>query len=281
MAKSPPKPVVFISHITEEKEIAIAFKTLIEQGFLGLMEVFVASAPSGLDLGRQWLAQITTKLKQCVIEVVIASPKSVKRPWINFEAGAGWVRDIPVIPLCHSGMTPATLPQPLASLQSVSASQEDDLKRTVETLARVLNGNVPELDYGPFIELVRQYAIDSAEIEKLNDESVVVPIAGLSPIELVSLHAILEMSDGTSGTCFVQQVRNQVDQAGMKPSAAILGVKMLERKGLVVITEEFDPYHEQSYPTVSLTEDGWNWIQSNHNVFDFNKSRPMQEDLPW
>lgn len=281
MAKSSPKPVVFISHITEEKEIAIAFKTLIEQGFLGLMEVFVASAPSGLDLGRQWLAQITTKLKQCVIEVVIASPQSVKRPWINFEAGAGWVRDIPVIPLCHSGMTPATLPQPLASLQSVSASQEDDLKRTVETLAKVLNGNVPELDYGPFIELVKQYAIDSAEIEKLKDKSATVPIAGLSPAELASLHAILELSTETIGTCNLHQMRIQVDQSGMKPSAAILGLKMLERKEYVVISDEWDEYNEQSYESVSLTEEGWKWIQSNHEVFDFNKPKPKQEDLPW
>lgn len=106
------KPLVFISHITTEKEIAIALKGLVEQAFLGMVDVFVSSDPNSIAMGGRWLNDITYGLKTCVIEIVLAGPSSVTRPWINFEAGAGWVRDIPVIPLCHSGMTPSVLPAP-------------------------------------------------------------------------------------------------------------------------------------------------------------------------
>lgn len=97
------KPVVFISHITEEKEMAMELKKLIEESFLGMLDVFVSSDENSISSGSKWLDNITSALSSCAIELILCSPNSVKRPWINFEAGAGWVRDIPVIPLCHSG----------------------------------------------------------------------------------------------------------------------------------------------------------------------------------
>lgn len=107
------KTLVFISHITPEKEVAIAFKELIEESFLNMIEVFVSSDGESINMGQRWLESITVALKKCSIEIVLCSPQSVQRPWINFEAGAAWIRDIPVIPLCHSGMEPSKLPVPL------------------------------------------------------------------------------------------------------------------------------------------------------------------------
>ncbi len=49
------KKLVFISHITEEKEIAQALKSLVESTFLHMIEVFVSSDPTSIKLGRQWL----------------------------------------------------------------------------------------------------------------------------------------------------------------------------------------------------------------------------------
>ncbi|PWW84198.1 hypothetical protein CYK95_04780 [Clostridium perfringens] len=98
------KPIVFISHITEEKELAYKVKELIEESFLEMMEVFVSSDGESITAGDRWLDNITNSLTSCVIELILCSSESIKRPWINFEAGAGWIRKIPVIPLCHSGM---------------------------------------------------------------------------------------------------------------------------------------------------------------------------------
>ena len=132
------KPIVFISHITEEKEMALELKQLIEESFLGMLSVFVSSDENSISSGSRWLDNITSALGSCAIELILCSPKSVKRPWINFEAGAGWVREIPVIPLCHSGMEPSSLPVPLNLLQAAKISEMPNLKLIFPVLASAI-----------------------------------------------------------------------------------------------------------------------------------------------
>ena len=155
------KKIVFISHITEEKELAHLVQELIEKSFLGMIEVFVSSDEHSISLGQKWLDNITEALKSCAIEIILCSPNSIKRPWINFEAGAGWVRDIPVIPLCHSGLTPSKLPMPLVLLQSATANEVSSLKLLFPVLAKALGSSVPVVDYDAFtknvIELEKKY----------------------------------------------------------------------------------------------------------------------------
>jgi hypothetical protein len=151
------KSIVFISHITEERKIAIAFKNLIETSFLRMIDVFVSSDDHSISLGQKWLDNITDALKNCSIEIILCSPKSVLRPWINFEAGAAWIRNIPVIPLCHSGMTPSSLPVPLNLLQAASASQISSLNLIFPVLARSIGSQVPKVNLSDFIKEVQEF----------------------------------------------------------------------------------------------------------------------------
>ncbi len=151
------KSLVFISHITEEKEIAVAFKELIENSFLGMLEVFVSSDEDSIHMGQRWLDRISGGLKSCSVEIVLCSPKSITRPWINFEAGAGWVRDIPVIPLCHSGITPSQLPMPLNLLQAATANEIPSLKLILPVLAQAIDAKTPSIDFTEFVSKVKEF----------------------------------------------------------------------------------------------------------------------------
>jgi hypothetical protein len=151
------KSIVFISHINPEKEVAIAFKELIEASFLGMIEVFVSSDEHSISMGQRWLENITNALKSCSIEIVLCSPQSIKRPWINFEAGAGWIRDIPVIPLCHSGMEPSKLPLPLNLLQAATANQVSSLNLIFPVLAHAIGSATPKVDFKDFIAKVAAF----------------------------------------------------------------------------------------------------------------------------
>lgn len=148
------KSLVFISHITEEKEIAITFKELIENSFLGMLDVFVSSDEDSIHMGQRWLDRISGGLKTCSVEIVLCSPKSITRPWINFEAGAGWVRDIPVIPLCHSGINPSQLPMPLNLLQAATANEIPSLKLIFPVLAQAIDAKTPNVDFTEFVSKV-------------------------------------------------------------------------------------------------------------------------------
>src|SRR5450432_37671 len=84
-------------------------------------------------------------------------PISVKRPWINFEAGSGWIRDIPVIPLCHSGMAPSALPVPLNLLKAAVATEVSQLKLVFPVIAKALGSASPNPDFTAFIQDVKDF----------------------------------------------------------------------------------------------------------------------------
>lgn len=151
------KPVVFISHIREEAIVARAFKEAIEQGFLGLAEVFVSSDENSVPLGQNWLDRVTSGLRTAKAMLIVCSPVSVTRPWINFEAGAAWTRNIDAIPLCHSGLRPVELPIPLSLLQGVSAADPEKIKGVFSTVATKLGSKVPVIATENIAETVRDF----------------------------------------------------------------------------------------------------------------------------
>lgn len=151
------KPIVFISHINEEKDIALELKSLLEDSFLGMMDIFVSSDDASISAGTRWLDNISNSLGNCSIELILCSPKSVQRPWINFEAGAGWVRNIPVVPLCHSGMEPSNLPVPLNLLQAVKLSEISGLKLLLPLLSNAIGSKEPKVDFSDFVNKVKEF----------------------------------------------------------------------------------------------------------------------------
>lgn len=151
------KPTAFISHITEEGEVARHLKELIERKFLRSVEVFASSHEESIRLGDEWLAAIKTSVTSCGLMVVICSPVSVARPWINFEAGAGWVRGIPVVPMCHSGLTPGQLPVPLNTLQGGLVGNREDIQKLFGRLAALADIDAPLADDSAFFGLVHDF----------------------------------------------------------------------------------------------------------------------------
>ena len=57
------KPVIFLSHISAEAKLAIAFKEAIETSFLGMVELFVSSETATISLGANWLNRVTSGLR--------------------------------------------------------------------------------------------------------------------------------------------------------------------------------------------------------------------------
>ena len=108
---------VFISHITEDAELASVLKGWIESTFLGQVEVFVSEYD--ISSGEQWFGRLGEELTDAKAMVVLCSERSVSSPWINFEVGAGHVKGVPVIPICYAGVSKDTLPAPLFFFQAL------------------------------------------------------------------------------------------------------------------------------------------------------------------
>ena len=75
---------IFISHISEEAPIALVLKNWIESSFIGQCDVFVSSDLDDIPAGSKWLKKIEQALDSAVVIVVLCSPLSLLKPWINF-----------------------------------------------------------------------------------------------------------------------------------------------------------------------------------------------------
>src|SRR5262245_61576268 len=104
------KKRIFISHISDETELAQWLKACLDRDFLGALDIFVSSDRPTIEAGRRWLDEVDKALREADLQIVLCSRESVARPWVNFEAGAVWLRGIPVVPVCHSGLEPESLP---------------------------------------------------------------------------------------------------------------------------------------------------------------------------
>lgn len=140
------KPTVFISHVQSESHLAVWVKDTMDDLLLGGVNFFVSSDRNAIIGGDKWLEKIEVALRKSSIVLVLCSESSILRPWINFEAGGAWMADKRVIPICHGGMIPSNLPQPLASLQAYVLSNADDFKSLVVILAETAGLKVPQYD---------------------------------------------------------------------------------------------------------------------------------------
>ncbi|HXM59384.1 MAG TPA: toll/interleukin-1 receptor domain-containing protein [Terriglobales bacterium] len=135
---------VFISFIHEEAQIADAVKTFLDVVFENKVKSFLASDRLGIYAGDDWMATILSELKDAKILVSLLSPTSVARPWVNFEAGAAWVKGTKVMPACFGGLDKGALPKPYSTLQAVNLGEMEDDYYLVRSIAHYLGIKSPQ-----------------------------------------------------------------------------------------------------------------------------------------
>ena len=126
---------IFLSHIVEEATTAIALKHALESVIDGV-EIFTSSID--IKPGQEWLKVVDDALHDAAIVIVLCSRRSIRRPWINFESGAGWGRSIFVIPVCHGGLGVADLPDPLRQFQGIPIDQSQGCRKLATTVSATL-----------------------------------------------------------------------------------------------------------------------------------------------
>ena len=149
------KPRVFVSHISQEGALAAVLKKHLSRDFLNLLDIFVSSDGVSIEAGEKWLDEVSTALEEAQIELVLCSAESVTRPWINFEAGAAWIRRIRLIPVCHSGIKPDELPVPLKMLNAIVAGEAAGVEGLYRSIAKVVDIDAPAADFAAIAAEIR------------------------------------------------------------------------------------------------------------------------------
>jgi hypothetical protein len=147
--------LVFVSHVSEDEAIADWLKRTLNADFLGMFEVFVSSDTESVEAGALWLDSVKKALEDSNVLITLCSPDSIQRPWINFEVGAAWIMGKPIVPVCHSGLTPRELPLPLALAQGLSLTDPDGIESLYQSLAGKFRVNPPAADFAAMARQAR------------------------------------------------------------------------------------------------------------------------------
>jgi len=186
---------ILISHVTEEAPIAKVLKEWIESTFLGKCSVFVSSDTESLPAGVRWLEKVDEALGSSDVLIVICSPYSLSRPWVNFEMGCGWSRKIPIIPICHSGQTKSKLPSPISSFQALDINDPTFVESLINSLGNHLGfQKMPKLDVTAMRHELLS-AIDSVSNDRPKSEDLTIQTGSHTEIEEGALRALGEIAN--------------------------------------------------------------------------------------
>lgn len=118
---------IFISHAHGDKNLSDALAALIAITYSGIVESFASSqaAPQrGLQPGQQWFPAIHEELRIADAVWVLATPYSLKHPWVYWEAGIGSVLSSVVV--VRVGVSDRDLASPLNQFQTFDGLVKGD-----------------------------------------------------------------------------------------------------------------------------------------------------------
>lgn len=174
---------LFISHLHADKELVDLIHKLIDEVFSEVFDIFNTSGKPP-EAGRKWHDAIRDNLDKANVVLVILTPRSVKRDWVIFEAGAAWLsaekQEKKLIP-CFYEID--EIPSVVAPFQGVSLTARDGISELIESLTNETKGTLnPPIrhvescvnDYFSklnHLELEQQLREDDQEIEINTEKS--------------------------------------------------------------------------------------------------------------
>ena len=142
--------LIFLSHAAADADLAGFIEDQIRRLVPG-SDVFRTSRTGQIMPGDEWFRVITDNLKAAERYVVLLTPNSIARPWMWFEAGAGWMSGRQVLPIT-AAMSPSAVPEPLKFFQIYSIEQPAEATKVFEALGGELT------DPSMFADAVRTLA---------------------------------------------------------------------------------------------------------------------------
>lgn len=153
--------VVFISHASEDKAVALLLKEFIEEAFAGSVSARASADYERLRPEGRRLEETGGAIRGCAVELVLCSPAALRGANAAFEAGAARGRGVPVMVLGLRGVDAAKLPEPLRSLRAADPLEPGGVGDIVSLVAGAAGMEAPPVDAAAFAGKLR-LATDAA-----------------------------------------------------------------------------------------------------------------------
>lgn len=152
----PSPTAVFISHASAERDVALAFKKALTDGFGDTLGVFVSSDDYSLTPGKEFNSTIKTAIQEAKIGIFLLSPHSIGRAWVQIEFGAFWGLDKPAVPIVHGGLQIGDLPSPIREMDAMRLDDKAALTRLVKHISREMHYPTPTVKFSQVIKVAQR-----------------------------------------------------------------------------------------------------------------------------
>ena len=122
---------IFISHATANAHLANTLAEIFES--LG-ETTFLSSRAGDLRADGDWLRGVEDALQQSDAYIVLLTPESTLRPWVNFEAGAAWFTNKKLLFVRVQALAHEDIPLPISSRQIYALDDEREFEAILDAL---------------------------------------------------------------------------------------------------------------------------------------------------
>lgn len=129
---------IFISHVTDEQNVAFAIKNYLEDTYGEQLHIFVSG---NIQMGSDWFQDVKKELEKCDMVITLMSKYSHKRPWINIESGYAIMSHKKMIPICYNGFHISDLELPYSSNNGFDILDRKGIERFLRTIADLTKTN--------------------------------------------------------------------------------------------------------------------------------------------
>lgn len=190
-------------------------------------------------------------------------------PNVWYELGYAFAAGRPVIMVCSEERTGKKYPFDIQhrSIIPYSADSPSDFIKLKESLtARI-------------IAVVKK----DETLQKLSEADPVAPVEGLTQAEILVLAVIAGSSFLPSNSVGVYSAKRDAERAGVTNVGFNIGIRRLQAKSFIEMSELWDEQSGETYDAVRLTDAGWQWIEENETLFILHRPTAEQqvEDIPF
>lgn len=192
--------------------------------------------------------------------VSIVSRTSLARPWVNIELGAAWIRGVPIIPLCHSGLLIKDLPRPFGDFQAIGLDKDNAANRLIEGLARHLE--IPYSKKLPLADLLKEMraaAAKSGVLQAVNEALALIPTKRPEGQVMILQSLAASENRGQEEVEMAELIR----MSGLPPTAFKLHAQKLDDENLIYVG-----YYGNGDRMYRITSEGVGWLDENSLVPD-------------
>ena len=245
-----------------DKRFEDVYKPAIEAAGL---EAYRVDRDPGVDVPIEAIEEGIRKAAVCLADITTNNPN------VWYELGYAFAARRPVLMFCseeRAGKYPFDIQHRKVISYAADAPRDFEQLRTQLTarIAAIMEkGNV---------------------LRKLAEAEKVAPVEGLTQQELLVLAAAARSVTLPEEGAELHSVKRDVEQAGLTNIDFSLGIRQLRNKDFIETSEDHDRYGN-TYYTLVVKEEGWNWIESNLSKFTmirWNEEEPpppIDDDIPF